>query len=518
MRSTTQRIEQLLASDEPGSAFDALVSDVPPDLMEQVRARLRAGAGHRASVLIALLRAVGEPGVAALRELLGANDGLTCQILGALSCAATPLRGEDLLPLLQQGSDDVVQAAIGATGFTGDSSLAPEVFRLWDSKHQLDVALCLGRLRARHYTPYLVELVGQPVDELHGQRWEFAAVALEAMADPTCRVHVLRFLKAAPPERVWSLVQILRRVSEVDQTGDWIRAEGEGDLEALRQSWLGEPPCVGAYAIEERAPRRAGFLLHGTGQLHLGFPPAVTAQSWPRWERALYWGDEVLFHANSTCPTCETYLRRAGATRPRIEADQVGATLAHLQVLDGPVLDRLAPVLRPLPSGRYDAVLADIPLERIDEGKRRDSWYAKRGSYRVPEDPEWSDPDDAPDPYVAWPETAHYQRPGLLETAPPTSLTVLPTQPLCDLDEATIAARREAIARGRCPGALALAWYEARSLAGSFPEAMVQCVLLDGHHTVEAYTREGRPARLLLLFPWAFSWPPDLRRALDLLA
>lgn len=510
-------IDQLLAAPDLGRASHALSSEELLGLVDALCVRLLAADRHHAQSLAFLLVAVGERGRAALRGLLGTHDELDRLILSMLSCSPTPLGSADLLPYLRGRSDELIQAAIGAAGFTGDLSLAPEVFRHWETTHQLDVALCLGRLRAHDYTPHLLELVARPPSQLADRQWQFAAVALEAMADPACRKDVMRLLKSAPEERVWALVQVLRRVSAVDQSGDWIPESGRGDFEKLRRSWLAKAPPLGVLSCDIRSTRLADLVLSGTGALRLGYPEATTAGNWARWERALYWGDEVLFNANSDCPTCETYLLRAGASFPRVQADGVGHALADLREVSEAVLERLAPVLRPLPSGRYYAVLAQVPIERVDEAARDASWYAKRGGHRAPEDPSWYDPDDSPLPTVSWPGTSHYQRQDLLCATPPTSLTILPTQPLEKLDESTVAARRRAIRSGALPAALAIGWYEQRDIAGGFPEAMMQCVVIDGHHTLEAYAREGAPARLLVLYPWAFSWVPALKDAVALL-
>ncbi len=518
MTTTEERIDQLLASEDLWASIDELSADAAPDLIDRVRGRLLAGAGDHASALVLLLARMGEQGATALCEVLGESDDLDRLVLKNLPLSRSSLSRNDLLPFLRRDSDDLARIAISAAGLSGDLSLAPEVFRHWDSELRLDVALCLGRLRAKDYTPHLVELVELPSERLSDRKWEFAAVALEAMTDPASRAHVLELLKTAPTKRVWSLVQILRRISDFDLSGDWIAEDGKGDLEELRQSWLGPAPSPGLDSVEIRSANVGQLLLHGTGEIRLSYPPATSVGSWPRWDRALYWGDDVLFNANSDCPTCETYLRRTGTTSPRLEADRVGQALADVAELSTGVLESLAPMLGPLPSGRYHVALTLVPVERIDESMRDSSWYAKRGELRLPDDPEWDDPDERPAPMVCWPGTAHYQRPELLRASPPTSMTILPTQPLQDVDESTVASRRDAIRNGQRPAVLALAWYEHRDIEGGYPEAMLQCVVLDGHHTLEAYAREGRPAQLLLLLPWAFSWVPALKGAIDLLA
>ncbi|CAN0546552.1 unnamed protein product, partial [Laminaria digitata] len=82
------------------------------------------------------------------------------------------------------------------------------------------------------------------------------------------------------------------------------------------------------------------------------------------------------------------------------------------------------------------------------------------------------------------------------------------TESLDAFDEAVIAVRQAAVDRGEKPCALAVGWIEHRDIEAESEEVMIQLVVLDGHHTLEASVRSDEPARALVLFPWAYSWVP----------
>jgi hypothetical protein len=497
---TDRRLDALFSSEDPWDLLGQLTRDPPHDLVARIGARLGDLGEQQLDLVVQLLAGLGGPGRPLLLDLLGRGDRVTARTLEALSIPETPLDHERLLPWLQSSNGEVVQAAIGAAGFVGDPGLVPEVFRHWDTPRRLDVALCLGRMRAVQHTSDLVDLLAGELGGIERQPWEHCVVALELMADPSCVPEVLQLLKTAPADRVWSLVQILRAATGEDRLADWIDAEGGYDVQVLRRAWLEAPAGpAGIRSFEARTSSMAEILLQGTGRVRMGYPAMVTAGSWARWSRALYCDGEVLYHANSDCPTCETFLRRAGASRPRVEADQVGEALSHVTTLSRSLLEALEPALLPLPAGRALGAVIDVDLERIDPQRQDGSWYAKRVRYRKSDDP-----DDEPPPGGTWPGTAHYQAIELLATDPPTSLTVLPTQPIEAFDERAIAQRTNALRDGRHPAGLAVGWFEHRDIVGSFPEAMLQLVVLDGHHTIEAYARARRPARLVVVCPFAF--------------
>jgi hypothetical protein len=424
--------------------------------------------------------------------------------LRAMSVPGTPLDHDRLLPYLRSRDDGIVGAAIGAAGFVCDPRLVAEVFAHWDGPRRLDVALYLGRVRATQHTPDLLDLLAGRLGGLEHQAWEHCTVALELMADPACVAEVRSLLRAAPAERVWSLVQILRAATGEDRLADWIDAGGRYDVEVLRRAWLeASTGPLGLRSFEPRAPLLAEILVQGTARVRMGYPAMITAGNWARWERALYYDGEILYHANSSCPTCETYLGRAGASRPRVDADRVGKALSHVPSLSRSLLEALEPALIPLPAGRALVALVDVELERVDSPQQDGSWYAKRGRYRKSNDPD-DDPDDESLPAVTWPGTAHYQAVELLAVEPPTSLTVLPTQSIDAFDEQVIARRTAALDDGLRPAALAVGWFEHRDVVGRYPEAMLQLVVLDGHHTLEAHARLRRPARLLVVCPFSF--------------
>jgi len=468
--------------------------------------------------LDALLTSDDEAARPLLLDLLGRGSRVTARVLRALSIHGTPLDHDRLLPWLQSSEEEVVKAAIGAAGFVGDPRLVPAVFRHWDGPRRLDVALCLGRMRATRHTADLLALLGGKLGELEHQPWEHCTVALELMADPSCVLEVRRLLEHAPEDRVWGLVQILRAATGEDRLADWIDAEGRHDMNVLRRAWLEHRAGPsGLRSFEPQTASLAEILLQGTGRVRMGYPAGTTASSWARWGRALYCDGEILYHASSDCPTCETYLGRAGASCPRVDADRVGKALSHVTGSSRSLLEALEPALIPLPAGRALVAIVDIRLERVDLQHQQASWYARRGDYRRSDDPT-DDPNDVTPPAATWPGTAHYQAIDLLATTPPTSLTVLPTQPIDAFDEQVITERTNALRNGQRPAALAVGWFEHRDVDGRYPEAMLQLVVLDGHHTIEAHARARAPVRLVVVCPFDFGAIRGAREHLSRLA
>jgi len=503
-RSTQRRLDLLFKDEEPWSELERITRQPPADLLACLRERLprlRGAALDRSVELLAGLGAAGQP---LLIELLGRTPKVTASALVALTKEGTRLDYEGLSPWLDSTDAKVLRAAIGAAGFVDDPRLVRRVFAHWHGERRLDVALCLGRMRATEHTADLVDLLAGRLDKLEPSRWEFVAVALESMADPAAIPALRRLLREAPERRVWSLVQILRAASREDRLADWISPEQKYDVEALRRAWLAEEsPPLGVRSFTSISPSLAELLLCGTSRVRMGYPLMVSAGSWPRWSRALTVDGTVLYHANSDCPTCETFLAWAGAERPRVDADQVGQALAHVPELSAGWLRRIEPALTPLPSGRAYVALTRLDLERIDGATKERSWYAARDRYRESDDPDCELADLLPTGST-WPGIAHYQAKALIRRDPPTAVTVMPTQSLDDFDEAVIAERMASFDAGRHPAALALGWFEHRDIVGEFPEAVLQLVVLDGHHTVEAYARRGLPARLVVVAPFAF--------------
>lgn len=516
-RSTEHRLDLLFTEEEPWSELERLARRPPPDLIACLRERLPRLRGAALDRCVELLAGLGAAGQPLLVELLGRGKKVTASALVALSKEGTCLRYDELSPWLDSRDERVLRAAIGAAGFVDDHRLAQRVFAHWEGERRLDVALCLGRMRAKEHTADLVDLLVGRHGELGPVHWEFVAVALEAMADPAAVPAVRQLLREAPESRVWSLVQILRAASREDRLADWISPEQEYDVEALRRAWLAERSSpLGVRSFTGVHASLAEILLCGTSRVRLGYPPMVSAGSWPRWGRALTIDGTVLYRANSDCPTCETFLAWAGAERPRIDADQVGQALAHVPELSASWLRRIEPALTPLPSGRAYVALVELELERIDLATKERSWYADRDRYRESQDPD-SDPDDLPTGST-WPGTAHYQAKALIRSDPPTAVTVMPTQSLDDFDEALMGERIASLGTGQRPAALALGWFEHRDIVGEFPEAVLQLVVLDGHHTVEAYARSDRPARLIVVAPFAFGSVRATREHLSQLA
>jgi hypothetical protein len=122
------------------------------------------------------------------------------------------------------------------------------------------------------------------------------------------------------------------------------------------------------------------------------------------------------------------------------------------------------------------------------------SWLTRRLVYRIKSAGSFCDPG-----VIQWPGVEHFQvlRPALDDV--PTYGLVLPTAPLGKLDPATMARYEDRLRRGERPAALLLAWLEDKNVASEFPERFLVSVVLDGHHKLMAYHRQGIPARCLIV-------------------
>jgi hypothetical protein len=141
-------------------------------------------------------------------------------------------------------------------------------------------------------------------------------------------------------------------------------------------------------------------------------------------------------------------------------AGRLRDAVADVPVLTLELLDAVAPLAGALRSGSHTAVLLDLDLRRAGD---------------------------------------RFRQPG-------TSGVVLPTQPLDRADPAAVDAHARAVAAGRRPTAVLMAWLDARR------EHTLVGAVLDGHHKLLAYAAAGVPARVLALFRHDDSWgPPDDR-------
>ncbi len=392
----------------------------------------------------------------------------------------------------------------------------PELLKsAWDGPDRVDVALAWGHARQHQHTHRVVAALEATDSDDH---FDHLAVALELMGDSTAVPALRRLMAAVPANRVGSLAITLGALAPPGPALDWTRAD---PVERLRRWWTEDRRPELGLADVEHQPN--GWLLlrcHGTGRIRIAHPPPLRKRTWARWSKALYVGDRLLYHLSSDCPTCETVLGWCGADAPREGADAVGHALRDLPTLDRRSLDGLEPLLCQLGSDRYIAALCELAVERVDEAEAERSWYFRRVHHREPEDPDWADAYDGSEdtPASRWPGTAHFQLPDRVPTPIPTAVTLLPTQPIDSFDEAVLAERRRAIADGELPAAVGLGWLESRCVLGDYPESFFQVVLLDGHHTLEAWRRQGLPARLVVLCPLSRSWPhQELEAALTLL-
>ncbi|MFJ9680029.1 hypothetical protein ACIRP2_18465 [Streptomyces sp. NPDC101194] len=490
--ATPARLEAALAADDIWSALFALAEEAPDGLAAAVEERYgRAPKGER-SHLSRLLGALGEQADPALLRLLGTSRGddaadlLDRAVQRRLRLPAAELRrlSADLGP---------VGPLVDALGLSHDPGFAPFLGGLLDHEHLRGrAAMALGRLGAREWTVPVAERLRGATGLEHAA----LVVALELMGDPAAIPHLLRELaqgRGPAGDVHHALVTLTGRDPLLPLTPP------NGDYGAfLHRVWSGHrsggrrTPSVDALVPD--SPRRARFTVEdGRGRIRIDYDPPVPGSSWPRWGKSLRIDGEPVYHVGSDCGTCETTMHLLGwpPAVARQGADRLRTALADVDDLGAGALDAAVPLIEEFPAGHYRAHLLDLDLERVtDPGT---SWWFRRRALRADAEPYTADPLDD------WPGTDHFQLRDRIPGETPTYGVLLPSQPLDALDADTVTRYASAVAAGRRPAALALAWVEDSYVEAEYPERFLVAAVLDGHHKLAAYATAGVPARVVLL-------------------
>ncbi|MFD4941526.1 hypothetical protein ACFWNT_03085 [Streptomyces sp. NPDC058409] len=490
--TTRARLDAALAADDIWSALFALTEEAPADLPAAVEARYGQASKDERRHLSWLLWCAGERGDPALLRLLGVSGGDSAEdLLRTAVHRQLQLPEAELNRLAKELG--AVEPLVDAMGLSRDPGFAPFLGALLS--HQTlggRAALALGRLGAREWTIPIARRLPALTGLEHGA----FVVALELLDDPAAIPHLLRELeeKRAPAGDVHHAL-----VALTGQDPLLPLAPPNGNCsEFLHRVWSKRridsryPPAVGP--VTPYSPRHARFILDdGRGRIRIDYDPPTPGSSWPRWDKSLRIDGEPVYHVGSDCDTCETTMSLLGwpprAARKR--ANRLRTALADIDDLGTGVLDAAAPLIEELPTGHYRAHLADLALERVSDPEA--SWWARRHELRV--DAEQYSGDALDD----WPGTDHFQLRDRIPGETPTYGVLLPSQPLDAPDAETVARYTSAIAAGRRPAALALAWVEDVCVQAEHDERFLVAAILDGHHKLAAYAESGIPARVLLL-------------------
>ncbi|MDX2564535.1 hypothetical protein PV371_33470 [Streptomyces sp. TX20-6-3] len=530
------RLRAALRAADPWTALYVLNTDPPGGLAEAVEELYRSDADRDVfrPYLAWFLGALGETGDEVLLRLFAEpvltaadrQDLLKAAVARGLRLPAELLRLYAEEDPASGGSDARADGPpapelVDAMGLSGDASFAPRLGALLDVPAVRGrAALALGRLHARAWT---VPIAGR-LSEVTGLDHTAFAVALELMGDPAAVPYLLRRL-AESGEQVYDVHHALVRLTGRDPLLPE-RANGAAYAAAVRAAWADgrterAPAVVRDFVVESGA--RARFSVDGgAGRIRVAFDPPSPGSSWPRWNRSLTFDGKPLYRVGSFCDTCElslTLLDWPEGEAIRIAARMRGR-LAGLDRLDAELLAEWSPVLGELETGHYQALLLDLPLERVSEPSR--SWWYRRAVARAEEDGDDSDYGDGPDDGREsadaseygdgsengdddaedhWPGVSHFQLTAPVPggRVPSTYGALLPSQPLEALDPATVARHAAAIAAGERPAAVVLGWIDDRYVEAMHEERWLVGAVLDGHHRLAAYAAAGVPARVLLL-------------------
>lgn len=509
------RVDEMLSSGDPWALMDAMADTWSEALAEAADARFATGTAEQRKRLVWLLGRVREPEAAAVLSgwLPGTDGDEAGTILAAMNARKRPVPSHEIRRLLASAPE----AAVVAAGLSGDTSLAGEVeARLKEPRLSRHAALALALLGRRESAEAIAaRMTTADVLDVAG-----FAVALEVMHN-TRVVPILRGLLDAPGTRgKWEIHHALCRLCDREPL---VPLDGGDDAMAAAWRTLDlDAPRAPQLTVESVADdaRAASFTLHdGAGAVRIDYLPPTPGSTWPRWSLGLYVGEQPLYHVGSRCGTCETTLHLLGLTTERVaaRADHVRRTVADVPRLDPGLFSALAPYLALLRTGHYQVHLCDLDLEPVETPEA--SWFTRRHRHRTSD--ETPEPEGPAEWDIAWPGIVHFQtRRGPCGTTP-TYGVVLPSQPLANLDEATIAYHAARIALGERPTALVVGWVEDKHVRAEFPERFLNMLVLDGHHKLAAYARSETPARCLVLCRLEDSWGPPgdrgkvMREAVD---
>ncbi|MFJ5079587.1 hypothetical protein ACIP8Z_34040 [Streptomyces sp. NPDC088553] len=521
------RLRAALRAADPWTALYVLNTDRPDGLAEAVEDLYRSDAdrGVFRPYLAWFLGGLGETGDEVLLRLFAEpvltaddrQDLLKAAVARGLRLPAELLRLYAGEGLASGGSDARADGPpapelVDAMGLSGDASFAPRLGALLEIPAvRCRAALALGCLGARAWT---APIAGR-LSEVTGLDHTAFAVALELMGDPAAVPYLLRRLVESGDEQVYDVHHALVRLTGRDPLLPE-RVNGAAYAAAVRAAWADgrteRAPAVVRDLVVESGARARFSVDGGAGRIRVAFDPPSPGSSWPRWNRSLTFDGKPLYRVGSLCDTCElglTLLDWPGDEAIRIAARMRGR-LAGLDRLDAALLAEWTPVLGELETGHYQALLLDLPLERVSEPAR--SWWYRRAVARAQEDGDDSDHGDDSENADAsesgddgaedhWPGVSHFQLAAPVPggRVPFTYGALLPSQPLEALDPATVARHAAAIGAGERPAAVVLGWIDDRYVEARHEERWLVGAVLDGHHRLAAYAAAGVPARVLLL-------------------
>lgn len=503
------RLRTLLDGTATWDAFDALCDERPDGIVSATRALLTESEGARAQTLVRFLAHWGDD--EAVGALVGSLDhpdaGVVAAALEHLNRLRSRIPPPKVRALLGHPDRLVVLGALGAAGHTGDLSLAPEVaaFLHREGELQAQAAVALGRIGADAYARPLAAALPH-LDDLAREAY---LLALELMAAPSAIPYLVRWLETAPAAWVRPIGHLLWCLTSIEPH------DVDDTIEALRAAWLSlmrsDQPDRPALALREVVvcgPRVVSFsLVGGQSRVYTAFDHADPG-GLVRWSRSLYVDGQRLFDVGNDGGTCEALLTLAGwpRERARLAAGQLATEVDGLELLDEEAVHRCLPLLSTMRSGRYLAALLDVPIERIDQPHL--SWLSRRRRARAgtaPPDMAWA---DGPEPSAPLADLVHYQTPMALGFDPPTHALMMPSQPTAKVDGRHAEALAERLRAGQRPAVIAQGWVDDRFVDARVASRLLEMVVIDGHHRLEAYARAAVPARVLVLCRVEDSWGP----------
>jgi hypothetical protein len=461
--------------------LEALAAEAPEGLCTAVRDRYRSIPGERGQLARFLRHVAGDEATGVLLALLSEAAGGDAEGLrAALAARGARVPVREVRRLL----DDplAAESAAEAAGLAGYDELVPLLReRLRRSEIVGAAAVALARMRAASCTRDIVDMAPRVQEDAD---YEQVLEALELMDDPAAVAPLLDWLPDAPDHRVRGIDSALRALTGRDPHVD-------DDPDDIRARWAQidhkAPPSPSITDLRVLDPTRASMTLHDGARL------VVFDDEPPAWSWDLRVGDERIYRTGSRCSTCATWLEHLGWPGDRAVAGSatLRRRLTHVPHLTEDLLEDVAPLLGVLRTGRLMVTLVDLDLEQVTSDAA--SWFTRRHALREPEE---DDEQDEPD----GPGTPHFQLRTRIPGPEPTFCSVLPTQPLDSLDEATIARHAAAIEAGHRPAAVLMSWADQKFVECSYPERFLLNVVLDGHHKLAAYSRLHIPARALLVF------------------
>jgi hypothetical protein len=501
-------LDELLARRDPWSSIDSIAREAGDAIVSSCEARLEAASPEGRRRLVALLERVRSAAAhaALLRRLPASSGDEAAQILRVLNSASVIVPSAEI----DRRFADAWEEATVAAGISGDTSFAPRLAAMLEKpglgRH---AALALAQLGSREYSRAIAARIAS-ADPLDAAGF---VVALETMNDPSIVPELVALLSRGDVRCAWDLhhavVHLTGReplVRDAKDRHDTPVAYAEA-WRAFSLDAVARPRLERVHV--ERASSSATFdLMDARGAIRLECDPPTPGSAWPRWFLSITASGRPLYAIGSRCGTCETTLRRTGAspsTAAQVAAS-VRSAVAHVDALDEQLLGALEGFVTMLRTGHYVARLVDLDLERVDEAER--SWLTRRRALRRSDD--FPDGDD--DGTIEWPGDAHFQAREAAAGPFPTFGVLVPSSRLSDIRADTVDAWSAAIASGARPAALVMAWVEQKEVRAEFTERFLVGLVLDGHHKLAAYARAGRPARVLAICRVEDSWgPPDDR-------